>query len=1418
MFVTPSKMKIDRILIGRTINFETERKMYGNLVVIATDSYDDIGEVMTHALFRPQQMYCAYTPRIVKPLNRKIVRIDQASVYADLRSRSEGRLKMGKPFITSYAGRNIMYDMIPEYRETLALCETKHGFARFIAMKGFMEQMLPQAVGSAGYGMNYLVFPICQYSDKLSSVAKMGSFDDSDGVTPLSVFLLTVRKGLADMSAYSKFDRIIFYNPAMEAVVVLDPKDPDFFKTADSALLKVVRLNSACKGESLIGDDVDTEGIGESDESDQEDERSDEVKDGIVAATAKDLKVRGLGGFSAGSKEEEDAEAELDNKIKAVASKKENAAKDPEALKAQLASDPEIKAAAAKYIETKRVDIKKLDALSKGLDKEASVIGQFDKATSGDSEEGPKAKAPEADAAAKNPSPEGDKAIEAKPIDIGVKGFDDRVKHSALRDMDKAYNEKQAKKDMLAVLTSFSNSEYLPMTLDRLDVTDTSDDFNRRMTVKAHYRTNDGSSVGFTLDVPTVIDGRFILVNGNKMFIEKQLLRLPVVKTKPDVVEISTSYSKITVERTSEKVSRRNIRLLKILKAAEPSARGWKIAWGDNTVHNDAFVSDFEYEEIAGSVSSIDASRYSIDFDRQRLTEEIGTLDFPDGFFAKDSDDTPLAIEKSTSDVVHIKGGKVYLAVPSKDGKKIISDDLIAGSMHEFILSAIGLSDAKMPTIGKSFVYSRAKMIETFYPVFSLCGFMEGMTNVLKRYGVRYYFKDKRDASLVSKWVEIRFADGYLYYEDTMRNTMLLDILYMMDTADYNFREFDTERPYTDFFVNRLGQVPYARNTIRLHLSAMVDPITYDVQKDLRQPTDIVGMLLFANTLLTTNTCRDLNDARNYRIRGNEEIYAAMYKVIADAYKNFQNARMNGHRGGIDLPRNALIKTLTNQVNINPASVLNPVLELESSAACTAKGFNGVNLDRAYTLKMRSYDDKSMMGFISGNDTQFGGTAGITRSISYDPKITDVRGYITDVDHSKLSATNVLSPAEMLASFVSAQSDAPRSAMQISQTKHTMPVLHAHKQLVGSGINKTMAFMLSDDFCFKAKKDGIIKTIDEKERMAILAYDDGTNDAIDLGDVLVKNSNSGFFIKEHFLIKYKEGERFKAGDVIAYNPSYFSGKGKNVDYLPGTLAKVALAPSDGAFQDSTMLSESLAKDSASYFTMMTSVALGPNAVIYETAKVGDDIKTEDPLLVYSKSYIDPTTAQYMQSLRQKLGSGEVNDLSKDRILSRYSGKVVGVKVYYNMKLSDLNPTLRKMVEDYKGSQITRSEMLTRYKVPHGGSLHLDTTEQMTADGTGKSKVNGTDYSGILIEYYVEMLDPIGPGDKITYTSALKGVVSKIFADDERPVCEYHPEIPVDAICTPTGILGRMTIDFFSYLYSNKVLVEVGRMIKAIKDY
>jgi hypothetical protein len=372
-----------------------------------------------------------------------------------------------------------------------------------------------------------------------------------------------------------------------------------------------------------------------------------------------------------------------------------------------------------------------------------------------------------------------------------------------------------------------------------------------------------------------------------------------------------------------------------------------------------------------------------------------------------------------------------------------------------------------------------------------------------------------------------------------------------------------------------------------------------------------------------------------------------------------------------------------------------------------------------------------------------------------------------------------------------------------------MPVRKAHKQLIGSGVNKTMAFMISDDFAFKAKENGIIEKIDLDNKIAILLYSNGKKDAIDLSEIFVKNSNSGFWIKQKFLLVYKEKEIFKKNDVIAYNPSFFSGKGKDVDYQPGTLAKVAITSGDFAYEDSTIISDSIAKKAASLVTMKKSVALGANTIIYSIAEIGDKIKAGDSLIDFTTSFDDPSASEFIADLASRYGEDIAGIIGNEQIKSKYSGTLADIKIYYNIPFEELSKTLQDLIKKYKAKVDKRRKALSGVEP---GSVNIHPIEQQSS-----KKVGIVEYEGVLIEFGVEYYDEMGEGDKMVFSTALKGVVSQTMADEESPLTEYRQDEHIEAIITPTGIISRMTADVYSMLFGNKVLVELGKQIKDIMD-
>ena len=1376
MLVSPTNLRPHYILRNRTFNFETPDRNYQNMILIPTTNVNERNAIINSQLFRPMQLMCFYIPKRYKPAGKTVQIVDQKTVYTEIKTATNGRIKKGKTLFTSYNGQNVVYDITTEYNKNKEIfSEFKKGAAFQRFMEDFFENIVSEKTNDADYTDNYIIFPLSEYIPDLKRKITV------DLQVVESIYRNTINK-----SKFTRIKFIFFYNPNANAIIKIDLRDPDFDREFPTTLQKIYRLNNYNNGTDSLSDaQIDIGDINQLSNEERIENKKEDIKNIILSKISKTLKANNLTDFEAATRDEKLLILAIDKKIENYLADPNNNEKSLNDLISDIETDPDVKASAIRYVESKKISQQKLETLSKNLDKENQVIGSIQDLAGDDSDNNPDI------------------------FKVQVPDIDSRIERSRLSSFDEEYNTKQAQKDLTAVLSGFSSSDYLPITVDDVQIVDSSDDFNEKQTLSVRYKTDDGKHLSFQLDIPSIVDKRYFYLGGNKKVITKQLTRLPIVKTKSDRVEITSKYNKKNIERSSNKLNRRNEYLLKTLKKYKNS-NILSIEYGDNGATNSKreYTNDFEFEEFANSVSRIITPTYDMIFNREVSAEIINTLDLPEEFINEYR--TPIGFRKKADDyttIIFIENTKVYEFDISKKELTEVGDN-----MFEFIAEKtlnVNLGD-NTPSVGKSFVYSKAKFLTVTFPVFVIVGAMNGLKNVLQRYNVKHFFSDTRIKGDINN-VEVKFKDKYLYYEDTIRNTLLLNALYLLDTDQFNADEFDGDNPYTCFFIKSFGPSVgvYTKNTLRINLNAEIDPITKEVLKDLKLPTNIVDLLLYANTLLVGNSYRPQNDIRNFRVRSNEVVYAMMYKIIADAYINYQRHRMNGNPRNMSVNKNSLISQLMQLPTVNDHSTLNPVLEMENIASCTGKGFRGINMNRAYTLELRAYDD-SMNGIISGNATPYSGSAGITRSLSYDTNINSVRGYIPNVDPNTLSATNMLSPTELLASYTSAGADSPRQAMQVAQTKHTLPVLKTSKQLIGSGMNKTMAFMISDDFCFKAKKDGKIKLIDLVNKLVLLDYSDGTRDAIDLSSKFDKNSNMGFYIRQDFKLVYKQGESFKKGDVIAYNESYFSGKGKNIDYRPGTLAKVAIASGDFSFEDSTLVSESLSHKCGSYINMPKAVSLGKNAVIHNIVNIGDNIVTNDHLLDFTMSFNDSETTDFIQALQAQIGMDAFDEITHESVNAKYTGRVSNIEIYYNCPFEELSSSLQDLITKYRKDIEKRKNVLGDI---HATGVHIPPLTQISAPKIGKTEFDKE--GGVIIIFYIEYFDELAEGDKITYSTALKGVVSKRTKIEESPITEYRPEEHVEAILTPTGIISRMTSDIYSMLFGNKVLVELGKQIREI---
>ena len=276
------------------------------------------------------------------------------------------------------------------------------------------------------------------------------------------------------------------------------------------------------------------------------------------------------------------------------------------------------------------------------------------------------------------------------------------------------------------------------------------------------------------------------------------------------------------------------------------------------------------------------------------------------------------------------------------------------------------LEELNKITVPKKFVYSRVSVLSKRFPLIILLSFKDGLSTVIKKAKIKHEFSDKRKKlSLEEKNTkgEIRFADGYLYYDlYPFRNSLLLNGLAELPTENYNFADFNDKEVYLDIF-ELLFKTRNIAKGFSNFIELFLDPITVEVAESVNLPTTFTEFFLHANALLEDNSYIPENNMSLYRIRSNEIVNALLYKVLSNAYATYKNTANSNNPQKMSVPKDALLKELNACTIINDYSTINPIFEVEAYGGATFKGPSGLNLDDSYTLDKRAYD-RSMVGIL----------------------------------------------------------------------------------------------------------------------------------------------------------------------------------------------------------------------------------------------------------------------------------------------------------------------------------------------------------------------------------------------------------------------------------------------------------------------
>lgn len=951
--------------------------------------------------------------------------------------------------------------------------------------------------------------------------------------------------------------------------------------------------------------------------------------------------------------------------------------------------------------------------------------------------------------------------------------------------------------DIIRIFGSFYDKSN-PLVVRELNKEDTSTSDDLIETYTCKYESAKGERFTLKLDIPKFVDNQYMILRGNRKNIPIQLFLMPILKTEENAVQIVSCYNKIFVRRFGTNSGKSNPVTDKLMKALDKEYKHIKTETGDNSKVCSKYELPIDYIDLASNYSKIETPRYTFLFNQDYIRSK---------YKIDDKNGLCFGIDKKTKEPIYFK--------PNPDQPIFFSyylQMMIETSLSNTNERDVFIDNFNSAATAVRYCYSRASILGTNIPLVVICGLAEGLEKTMQKAKIKYSLSEARPKYDKATQDIIKFNDGYLLYNLDYSSCLLMNGLKQCATEEHSLTEINSRLMYLDFLDMFGGRIK--ADGLDNFQDCMVDPITREVLQHYKLPTDYVSILLYANFLLSDNKFTKHGDIRSTRrMRRMEQVASYMYEVLSKAYGAYSTGLKHGRNVGFSVKQSAVIDRLLVGNTTDDQSILNALGEYEAYYAVTPKGPSGMNSDRAYSLDKRSFDD-SMVNVLSAS-TGFAGNVGISRQATIDANIEGSRGYIyndPDMENGEINSVKTLCMTESLTPFTTTRDDPMRLAMGFIQTsKHGMRCNHSDPALITSGADEALPYLISNTFAYKAKENGKVVEIVPDEYM-IIEYDkpvDGkSHEYIDLSESVQKNSSSGFYVTLKLDTELKEGKRFKAGDIVAYDKQSFSdemGADDNIAYNIGTLAKFAILNTDEGFEDSAIISNSLSEAMASDVVLEKEITIPKAANVYNLVKKGQEIHEGDTLMILQNAYDEEDVNMLLKNLAGS--EDEITDLGRIPIKSKVTGVVQDIIIERTVEIDELSPTLKKVVNSYENDIKRKKKAMNQYGIEDENKT-LPDTKAMPATGKLKNA-----YDSVVIRIYLMYHDKFKVGDKLIYGTAVKGVDKDVFPEGLEPYSEYRKNEKIHALLSIGSINARMVTSVLITTAINKGLIELSRKVK-----
>lgn len=986
--------------------------------------------------------------------------------------------------------------------------------------------------------------------------------------------------------------------------------------------------------------------------------------------------------------------------------------------------------------------------------------------------------------------------IDSVDISDKINLKDTSFNKSNLVDMEKSYMTKTLEKDLFSVIKDFSNNKSINLNLIDIEKDDTSDQLTSKFTYKFKFMDDKFKQHTVKVDVPKIDKDGFMTVGGNRKVLKKQFILYPVVKVTNDKVMVSTSDNKCFIYRQGEVLSNNVSILFRLLAKELKLSQNFNIYHGDNSKLNQNYITNIEYDIISAKYHKFrvgSETKYNDYIFNQKEIVDIATSLKIRYDFSK-PDRLPIGINYVKNNVIDID-----INDPTMNVCDVIINDIRSNNIIPDIDSVISKT-----SMSKKRMYSRIELQSKDYCIISMLGSLYGLSHIIRTDKLNVQFTPEKLKG--DKRVFVKFSDGYLYYDDRdIPCSLLLNGLLYMKPEQYTYSEFDTVKPYLDYFYDVTG----SRNCFKGftgYKDTFIDSITKGVLEDLGLPTEFLELFLYANSLLTDNKFIPETSMENYRLRTFETIPVILYKALSAQYKLF---KQSGGTSRISIQQDQIFVGLHKAFLFENYDCTNPMNELKSKSICSMKGVGGVNSARAFTLAKRAYHEKNI-GTIAISSVD-NGSVGITKQLVSDLTVLSTRGYLKlpkNRDEIEAYGTGkILSFDEAEVPFT--LNNSPNRIGFIStQTKHIIKCTGASIPVVSTGLDKAAPYYVGSNFVQRGNLDGVVKLVDEEKGVMIVDYKDGTSESINIGSNIVRNSS--FFFENYLTPKLKVGDTFKKNDILAYEKDFYKKDiHGNIRGSQGVLAKLALHEKSTTDDDSSPIAERLAELLSTETVDRKQIMLEKSVNIISYTKIGKKVLKGDPLVVFEDAG-DSSTNEMMTLFGD--ASEDILAMSRQTPKANCTGEIIDIKVYFTNPLEEYSESIIKFVKDWFKSiqDIQRTENKNNASNTNT-SMRLNITSPMKAGAD--MRLNGAIVpadGGILIEYYIKHRQGMGVGHKITHFAMIKSVIAQVIPQDKAPLTEDGIEL--DGVMGGFSLTNRMCVAPAMAGVMGHILVEESKKI------